>query len=502
MTAMYLHPGKRLGSNYELEALVGTGQFGQVWRAKKLNNATSSPVALKVPLDPNRGEEVLMADGKYMMSLPRHPGVVAVTWQGRVGTMWVVEMEFVNGAPLSRLMNDEVQWSKVTFEDIIRWFAGVAEALGFLHENGIAHGDIKPDNLLLDERSGRLKITDFGTSRRLTDNLIRTFRHAGAWAYQAPEIQQANQRGAVSDLFSVGAVIYHLATGRLPRSSIHELLTSAPITRPRQFNPAIPAELDEVVMQLLVDDPARRLPAAVELQRRLQSMILPKGPGRVPAPEPIAPGAGYLDRAAAFLAAGKKEEARAAASEAALHSTGLVPALELYARLSDELGYPDDAINAFRRLIALDSTSAETRRSAEAQLADLFLRLHRYEDAEALVETAIADKTAARSMLFKAAVVLGACTKLDRSLELLDIVLAADPHDGAALEKTVWVLWLLHRYEEAARVARDVLEIMPDSEMCLRRLVEYETLSGNNRRAEFYRNRLSLLHVTNDGGGS
>ena len=151
MTTVFLHPGKRLGSNYELEAIVGTGQFGQVWRAKKLNPPSDTPVALKVPLDPQRGEEVLMADGKYMLDLPRHPGIVAVNWQGRIGSMWVVEMEFVNGCPLSRLMGDEVQWSKVTFEDIIRWFTGIAEALAFLHEHDIAHGDIKPDNLLLDE---------------------------------------------------------------------------------------------------------------------------------------------------------------------------------------------------------------------------------------------------------------------------------------------------------------------------------------------------------------
>jgi tetratricopeptide (TPR) repeat protein len=390
-------------------------------------------------------------------------------------------------------MSDEMQWSKVTFEDIIRWFSGIAEALAFLHEHDIAHGDIKPDNLLLDEGTGRLKITDFGTSRRLTDNLIRTFRHAGAWAYQAPEIQQANQRGAVSDLFSVGAVLYHVTTGRLPRASIHELLTSAPITRPRQFNPEIPAELDTLIMNLLVDDPHRRLPNAHTLQDRLLSMLPANHLEKVPTLQPLPPGTGYLDRAASLLAEGKKEEARQAASSAALHSTGLIPALELYARLSDELGYAEDAISAYRRLLALEKTPGETRRAAESQLADLFLRLHRYEEAEAYVEAAIKIEPTPRSMLFKAAVVLGACTKLDRALDLLDRVLADDPQDSAALEKKTLVLWLLHRYDDAARIARDVLAIMPDSEVCLKRLVDYETLIGNERRAAFYRSRLEAL---------
>lgn len=493
MTTMFLHPGKRLGANYELEAIVGTGQFGQVWRAKKLNPPSDTPVALKVPLDPHRGEEVLMADGKYMLDLPKHPGVVAVNWQGRIGTMWVVEMEFVNGAPLSRLMADEVAWSKVTFENIIRWFTGIAESLAFLHEHDIAHGDIKPDNLLLDEASGRLKITDFGTSRRLTDNLIRTFRHAGAWAYQAPEIQQANQRGAVSDLFSVGAVLYHVTTGRLPRASIHELLTSAPITRPRQFNPEIPAELDTLIMELVVDDPHRRLPDARTLKSRLQALLPAKHLEKVPTLQPLPSGTGYLDRAAALLADGKKEEAREAASSATLHSTGLIPALELYARLSDELGYAEDAISAYKRLLALEKTDGETRRAAESQLADIFLRLHRYEEAEAYVEAAIKTEPTTRAMLFKAAVVCGACTKLDRALTLLDKVLARDLQDGAALEKKVLVLWLLHRYEDAAQIARNVLAIMPASEICLRRLIDYETLNGNSRRAEHYRQQLSII---------
>jgi tetratricopeptide (TPR) repeat protein len=138
-------------------------------------------------------------------------------------------------------------------------------------------------------------------------------------------------------------------------------------------------------------------------------------------------------------------------------------------------------------------TADETRRSAEAQLAGLYLRLHKYEDAEELVEGAVREEFATRSMLFTAAVVLGACTKLERSLELLNRITLRDGHDSAALEKKAWVLWLLHRYDEAAAVARDALEMMPDNELCLRRLVDYETLAGNPRRAELYRHRLEVV---------
>jgi serine/threonine-protein kinase len=463
-----------------------------VWRAKKLNPPYGA-VALKVPLDSERGEEMLMADGQYMLDVPPHPGIVRVRSQARVGRLWVVQMEFVNGPPLSQIMEDGSRWSKIKFDQIIQWFEGVAEALAFLHEQQIVHGDLKPDNLLVDEISGRLKITDFGTSRRLTDNLIQTTRHAGAWAYQAPEIQQAHQRGAVSDLFSIGAVLYHVVTGRLPRASIQELLTSTPITRPRQFNADIPPGLDALVMELLVDDPAHRLSSARELQKRLKSL---KAEGRVdqlPVPQPPPPGTGYLDRAARLLAVGNKEEARRAAAEATLHSTGLVPALELYARLSYELGYTDDAINGFKKLLSLESLSADPQRMAEAQLADLYLRLHRYEEAEAYAEAALRRDPESRATVLRAVIVLGACTKLDRALQLLEYLSAKNPRDGAALEKKAWVLWLMHRYEDAAQVARAALEIMPENEMCLRRLLEYETLQGNARRAEHYNQRLLAL---------
>ena len=490
----YLHPGKRLGTRYELEELLGTGQFGQVWRARRLSPPCDGPVAVKLPLDPRRGEEVLMADGQHMRDVPAHPGIVSVTWQGRVGTLWVVEMDYVNGVPLSALMEEAARWCHVTFEDIVRWFSGVADALVHLHRNRVIHGDIKPDNLLLDEVAWRLKLTDFGTSRRLTDHLISTPRQGGAWAYQAPEIHQANQRGAVSDLFSVGAVLYHVTTGRLPRPTIQELLTSAPITRPRQFNPAIPAGLEEVIMRLLEDDPRHRLPDAAVLQEQLERLAIPERQA-LPVPSPLPAGAGHLDAARALLEQGRKEEARQAASTASLRSTGLFPALELFARLSDELGYTDDAVSAYRKLLQLGGLPADTRRSLEMAFADLLVRIRRYEEARQYVEAALQGDPASFRARFKAAVVFGACNRLERALELLDQLAAERRGDGAVLENRAWVLWLLHRYEEAAQTCREVLEVMPDCEVCLRRLVDYETLMGNPRRAEHYRTRLAMVEA-------
>jgi hypothetical protein len=96
---------------------------------------------------------------------------------------------------------------------------------------------------------------------------------------------------------------------------------------------------------LLVDEPARHLSSASELQQRLQTLLSQERPYQLPTPQPLPPGTGYLDRAVALLAQRKLEEARDAAAEATLHSTGLMPALELYGKLSDQLGYTHDGVS-------------------------------------------------------------------------------------------------------------------------------------------------------------
>ncbi len=492
MITSYLHPGKMLGSRYQLEQLLGTGQFGQVWRAKRLDSLNPSTVALKLPLQPGIGETALMADAQYMLAVPRHPGIVTVWWQGRVGDFWVVEMELINGLPLSAMMMDASRWASVTFEDMIHWFMGLADAVGHLHINNILHGDIKPDNLLLDEPSNTLKITDFGTSRRLTDLLMKTSRHGGAWAYQAPEIQQAHERGIPSDLFSLGAVLYHMTTGRLPRGTIHELLTTAPITRPRQYNPDIPEDLEAIIEALLRDDPRKRIQSALGLLESLKAVSNHTG-ARLPEVSKPALAMGYLDRANELIKTNKLEEAREAAAQASLHSTGLVTALELFARLSDKLGYTDDAIKSYERILILNSLDIEARKSIALSLSDILLRVHRYEDAQKYIETCLVEGKAAPDIRFRSAIIAGACGNLKESLRILDELEKEDWNVGAALEKKAWALWLMHHYDESAEVCRKVIADMPDNMLCLKRLAEYETLLGNTRRAQIYEERVVRL---------
>jgi serine/threonine-protein kinase len=158
--------------------------------------------------------------------------------------------------------------------DVRKMLREVADALGFAHERGVVHRDIKPDNILIDAHSGRVMVTDFGIARAPTDGgsrLTATGTAIGTPAYMSPE-QCAGDKNldGRSDLYSLGAVAYYALTGQpvfdgpsTPAIMMkHVTETPEPMSR---YRSGIPEDLDRIVMRLLQKDPADRFRNGREL---------------------------------------------------------------------------------------------------------------------------------------------------------------------------------------------------------------------------------------------
>ncbi|MDZ7632130.1 MAG: protein kinase [Gemmatimonadaceae bacterium] len=262
-----------VGEEYEVVRLIGRGGMGAVYLAR--DRALERLVAIKV-LPPGSATdsgviERFRREAKTVASL-QHVGIVPLYAFGeRRGLCWFV-MGYVRGESLSaRLERDQVLDPETTRTLL----AQVAEALDHAHRQGIVHRDIKPDNILLDDSTGRAMLTDFGIAR--ADSLVSTsLTQVGAVMgtphYMSPEQATAEpQIDGRSDLYSVGVVGYQMLSGQLPFDgrSFRELLmqhVSATPTPLAQVAPAAPAELADAVMKCLAKDPAGRFPDARSLR--------------------------------------------------------------------------------------------------------------------------------------------------------------------------------------------------------------------------------------------
>src|SRR4051812_10988265 len=199
-----------LAERYRLEALIGVGGFGRVYRA--FDTWLERPVAVKVPrVDrPVTGDEVdqCRIEARKVAKL-RHPHIVPVHDVGREGATCFIVGEWVEGTNLAARIGAD----RPGHREAARIAAEVADALGHAHEVGFVHRDIKPANILVDPR-GRSYLTDFGIAA-VEEDLLRDVTAAGTLAYMAPE-QLDPGLGPVdhrADLYALGVVLYELLTG-------------------------------------------------------------------------------------------------------------------------------------------------------------------------------------------------------------------------------------------------------------------------------------------------
>lgn len=245
-------------TDYEILDRVGAGAMGTVFKArhKKLGRI----VALKV-LKPS-----LARDSRYVDRLRRearivaslnHPHIVTGYDLGEEGGYHFFVMEFVEGKSLRALL---VEWGMFAEEYVLRVGQQVAQALDHAYQRGVIHRDVKPGNILIDEQ-GNLKLTDMGLAKGPADlTLTRDGATVGTPQYISPEQARNPQDVDVrSDLYSLGATLYHMATGVPPfrGDTMAELITKVlhdPPVPPNEVNPALSEGLSLVLRKLLAKD--------------------------------------------------------------------------------------------------------------------------------------------------------------------------------------------------------------------------------------------------------
>lgn len=259
----------RLGP-FELLEPLAAGGMGAVYKARQ--TGVNRIVAVKVLLGGEHAlPEVKRRFRQEAEAAARlgHPNIVTVFDIGEHHGTPYFAMEYVEGCDLERLAQRQLPTATRAAE----WVQSAAETMAAAHRQAVWHRDLKPSNLIL-ANDGRVRITDFGLAHLPEQKtvLTHTGQTMGSPGFLPPE-QVSLKRGAVgahSDVYSLGAVLYFLLTGRAPfqtnstAEAFHEVLHAEPVP-PRRLNPAVPRELETIALKCLEKSPARRYVSAQDL---------------------------------------------------------------------------------------------------------------------------------------------------------------------------------------------------------------------------------------------
>src|SRR5438105_7624414 len=264
--------------DYELLDEVGRGGQGVVFRARQ--KSLNRIVALKVI---SLGQWASKAHLKRFRleaeaaARLEHPGIVPIHEVGERDGSCYFSMKFVEGGQLDEV----VRRTAMSIRQAAELIAKVARTVHYAHEHGILHRDIKPGNILLDQK-GEPHLTDFGLARLVEteSTMTRTLDVLGTPSYMAPEQATGNNAAvsSVTDIYGLGAVLYHLLTGQPPFAggatyeTIKLLLDTEP-KQPRLLNPKIDRDLSTICLKCREKDPKRRYPSALALAEDLEHWL-------------------------------------------------------------------------------------------------------------------------------------------------------------------------------------------------------------------------------------
>jgi serine/threonine protein kinase len=270
--------GPRFG-NYEVLEKIGQGGMGAVYKARQLN--LDRLVALKLlPLGAWSGADLVQrfrSEASAAAAL-QHPNIVAVHDVGEHESQPFFSMDFVEGRTLAELVRDQPLPAKRA----AAYLKTIAAAVHYAHQQGVIHRDLKPSNILIDV-ADQPRITDFGLAKRLggDSDLTLTGQVLGSPNFISPEQAEGRSQavGPTSDIYSLGALLYHLLTRQPPFQAdtlttlLKQVLEGEPLS-PRALNPSIPKDLETICLKCLEKEPARRYATAKALEADLGRFLL------------------------------------------------------------------------------------------------------------------------------------------------------------------------------------------------------------------------------------
>ena len=268
--------GKQLGA-YQILAPLGEGGMAAVFKAYQLGKINRY-VALKVlPQQLAKNPEFL---GRFnqeanILAKLQHPRILPVFDFGEAEGYTYIVMPFVDHGTLA----DRLHGKALPLPQVRSFTMQVAEALDYAHACGLVHRDVKPSNVLVDER-GNCLLSDFGISKILegTEKFTLTGGIVGTPAYMSPEQGRGDALDARSDIYSVGVMLYEMATGRVPFRAETPLAVilkhiQDPLPLPRSINSDLPEAVEQVILKALAKQREDRYQTAGELAQAIQAAI-------------------------------------------------------------------------------------------------------------------------------------------------------------------------------------------------------------------------------------
>jgi serine/threonine protein kinase len=272
MTA--LHPGAQL-DHYRVENLVARSGMASIYRATDLQSGR--PVALKIPHPEVEADPLFFDRFKREEEIGKkldHPGVMKVYADDDRSRIYMV-MEWVDGRLLRQIL---IQQKKLPIDRAVRITLGICDALEYIHSKGVVHRDLKPENIMVDAED-HVKLIDFGIAgsegmRRLT--FARLTQAMGTPDYISPEQVKSKRGDARSDIYALGVMLYEMVTGEVPFHGpnafaiMNDRLLNNPVP-PRELNPEISPELQEIIYRALERNPANRYASTREFAHDLRN---------------------------------------------------------------------------------------------------------------------------------------------------------------------------------------------------------------------------------------